>query len=223
MVVEGEVLGGLFVGLVDLDWRDKFRQVGYLRGSGTDKLVFGYTIRPGDMDSLGIVLAPGTESTGFGGDGAVKGTEVEQNPYYPGPVRLPEHKVDTKPPAVSSVSITSRPANGQAYGVGEVVSVEVAFSEKVTPSGDVNVELDVGGAARLATLQSVPERTFVNSLVFQYTVQQGDADADGIGIGANSLVRSGGGIYDKAGNAAALSYDTVVADSGQRVGASTEG
>ena len=224
VVVEGEVNAGLFVGLVDLNWRDKFREARYLRGSGADKLVFSYTVRPGDMDSLGIALPLGSESTGFGGDGAItaKGTEVEMNPNFPGPMRFQEHKIDTEPPSVTSVSITSRPANGQAYGVGEVVSVEVEFSEKVTLTGDVRLELDIGGEACQATLQSVPERSFVNSLVFHYTVQQGDEDADGIGIAANSLVRNGSGIHDIAGNSASLSHHTVVADSGQKVDAGSE-
>ena len=224
VAVEGEVHAGLFVGLFDLHWRDRFREAQYLRGSGTDTLVFGYTVRLGDMDSMGIALPGGTESSGFGGDGAIKakGTEVEINPNFPGPMRFQEHKVDTEPPSVSSVSITSRPANGEAYGAGEVVSVEVAFSEKVTPSGDVRLELEVGGEARQATLQSVPERSFVNSLVFHYTVQQGDEDADGIGVGANSLARNSGGVYDIAGNSAALSHDTVLSDSGQKVDAPAE-
>ena len=223
VVVEGEVHAGLFVGLFDLNWRDRFREARYLRGSGTDTLMFGYTVRPGDMDSLGIALPRGTESTGLGGEGAIKakGTEVELNPNFPGPVRFREHKIDTEPPSVSSVSITSRPANGQAYVVGEVVRVEVEFSEKVIRIGDLALEIDVGGAAHQATLQSMPERSFAKSLVFEYTVQQGDADTDGIGINANSFRSNGGVIHDNAGNAAALSHDTVVADSGQKVDTSS--
>ena len=222
VVVEGDVHVGMFVGLFDLNWRDRFREAGYLRGSGADTLVFGYTVRPGDMDSMGIALPTGTESTGFGGDGAImaKGTDVKINPNFPGPARFTEHKIDTEPPTVSSVSIISRPANGQAYAVGEVVRVEVEFSEGVTLRGDMGLDLDVGGVARQAKLQSVPERSFVNSLAFHYTVQQGDEDADGIGIGANSLTISGGGLYDIAGNSAGLSHDVVVVDSGQKVAAS---
>ena len=222
VVVEGDVHVGMFVGLFDLNWRDRFREAGYLRGSGAETLVFGYTVRPGDMDSMGIALPTGTESTGFGGDGAImaKGTDVKINPNFPGPTRFTEHKIDAEPPTVSSVSIISRPANGQAYAIGEVVRVEVEFSEGVTLRGDMGLDLDVGAVARQATLQSVPERSFVNSLAFHYTVQQGDEDADGIGIGANSLTINGGGLYDIAGNSAGLSHDVVVVDSGQKVAAS---
>ena len=100
--------------------------------------------------------------------------------------------------------------------------MEVAFGEKVTPDGGLQLELDVGGVARQATLRSMPERTFSNSLVFDYEVQEGDVDIDGVGIGANSLRPDGGAVYDSAGNAAGLSHDAVVADSGQQVDASEE-
>ena len=228
VVVEGDVTAGLSLGLKGGNWDEALRQATYLRGSGTDTLVFGYTIVPGDMDRKGIRIAVGSvfdnPLSRLGGSGTVKakGTDVEGHSMFRGTNHLRKHKVDTEPPTVSSVSITSRPANGEAYLVGEVVSVEVAFSEEVILSGDVWLDLDIGGAARQATLQPVPERSFVNSLVFQYTVQQGDEDADGIGIGANSLVRNGGGVYDIAGNSAALSHDTVVSDAGQKVDTSSE-
>ena len=221
VVVEGEVNAGLFVGLVDLNWRDKFREARYLRGSGADTLVFGYTVRPGDMDSLGIALPLGSESTGFGGDGAIKakGTEVEMNPNYPGPARFQEHKIDTEPPAVTWLGITSRPANGEAYAAGEVISVEAMFNELIQFQGDWHLELDVGGVPRQAAFESILKRGLRSVLVFHYMVQEGDADADGIGIGANSLKLNGGGICDNAGNLASLSHETVVADSGQKVDA----
>ena len=69
----------------------------------------------------------------------------------------------------------------------------------------------------------MPERAFSNLLVFDYTVQEGDTDTDGIGIGANSLKLNGGGIYDSAGNAAGLSHDAVAADSRQKVDGSAGG
>ena len=221
VVVEGDVSVGLHLGLDNYDWTGVERRASYLRGSGTDTLVFGYTVRPGDMDHKGVGLIMGTEDTGFGGSGTIKakGTDVERNPWYLGTGNQPEHKVDTAPPAISSLSIKSRPANGDAYAVGETVSVEVDFGERVTPSGDLRLELDVGGVARQATLRSVLDRTFTNALIFDYVVKGGDEDADGIGIGANRLSLNGGGIHDIAGNAAGLSHDTLVADPAHKVDA----
>ena len=228
VAVEGEVSVELYLGLEDYNWDEAKRQANYIRGSGTDTLVFGYTVRTGDMDPEGIGITIGTvldnAQSGFGGDGTIKakGTNVERNPWYLGTGHQPDHKVDTEPPAVSSVSITSRPTNGQTYDAGETISVQVVFSEDVTLSGDPSLELDVGGVARQATLRSVPERTFSSSLIFDYRVQAGDADIDGIGIGANRLRLNGGGIYDGAGNAADLSHDALAAGSAQKVDASQE-
>ena len=128
-------------------------------------------------------------------------------------------RVDTEPPSLTGLNITSQPANGEAYDTGEVIIVEATFDENVTSLGDLHLELDVGGVAREATLQVAPGGSFYDKLVFGYTVQEGDADTDGIGISANSLRQNGGGTYDIAGNSASLSHDAVVADSGHKVAA----
>ena len=72
------------------------------------------------MDDKGIMVTLGTERTGFGGDGTIKakGTDVERNPYYLGKGHQADHKVDTAAPTISSVRITSRPDNGEAYDAG---------------------------------------------------------------------------------------------------------
>ena len=221
VVVVGEVSVDLYLWGADFNPYQPSKQASYVRGSGSDTLVFGYTVRPGDMDNLGVKLILGSERTGFGGDGTIKaaGTDVERNPRYLGTGHLTDHKVDAVPPELSSLSITSRPADGEAYAAGETISVEVTFSEQVTPIGDLQLGLDVGGVVRQAMLRSVPEHTFGGSLVFDYTVQQGEADNDGIGIGANRLSLNGGGIHDIAGNTAGLSHDTVAADPDHKVAA----
>ncbi len=222
VAVEGEVTLDLYLGLEDYKWHEAIRKANYIRGSGSDTLVFGYTVRPGDMDPKGVGLIMGTENEGFGGSGAIAGKDsgVLRNPWYLGSGHQPKHKVDTEPPAISTVNIGSRPAGGDAYETGEEMRVEVVFSEKVKPHGDLQVELDVGGVARFATLRSVPGDAFSDSLVFAYTVQQGDEDADGVGIGANSLRLNGGGIYDGAGNSSGLSHGAVAAGSDQKVATS---
>ena len=228
VVVEGDVCVELYVGY-DGYHSDSVREADYLRGSGTDTLVFGYTVRPGDMDSRGIMLARGTvttgfrgtETTGFCGGGTITahGTDVQRNPRYPDLNVQPEHRVDTEPPAVSAVSIVSRPAAGGAYAAGEAIVVEVAFSEEVTVIGVPYIELDIGGKMGGATLPA--SQVTGSRLAFEYEVQSGDADGDGVGISANSLRLNGGDIHDRAGNLADLSFDTVAADPDQRVSTAT--
>ena len=222
VVVEGEVSVELYLGANGHNPEESSRWASYLRGSGTDRLVFGYTVRPGDMDNKGIMVALGTDSHGFGGSGTIKakGTDVERHPHYLGMGHQSAHKVDTITPAVTWLCITSRPANGEAYAAGEVISVEAIFNELIQFQGDLHMELDVGGVPRQAAFESILKRGLRSVLVFDYTVQKGDTDSDGVGIGANSLKLNGGSIYDSAGNAAGLSHDTVVADSGQKVNAS---
>ena len=224
--VEGDVTLGLYVGFASGNWNAARRHAQYLRGSGTDTLVFGYTVRPGDMDDRGIVIASGRPGSGFCGDGRIKakGTDVEWYPYYWGAGHRPDHKVDTAPPTISSINFKSRPGDGKAYDTGELVKIEVTFSERVTISGDLQLELDIGGVTRRAQLQSplTQGRSYKDTVVFRYAVQEGDTDTDCIGISANSLRLNGGSIHDSAGNGAGLSHGTVAADSAHRVDTSLE-
>ena len=217
VVVEGDVSIELHLGLDNYNWDVAKRLAQYIRGSGTDVLVFGYTVQSGDMDPEGVGLVMGTERYGFVGDGAIKakGTNVERNPWYIGTGHQPDHKVDTAPPSVSSVSIASQPNNGKAYVIGELIGVEVVFSEGVTIRGDVRLEMDIGGVPGRAAYTG--DQGFVRTALFQYEVEEGDVDTDGIGIGANRILLDGGGIYDRAGNAAGLSHPAVAVDPAHKV------
>ena len=180
VVVEGVVTVDIHLGLDDDNWDEAERKANYLRGSASDTLVFGYTVRPGDMDPKGVGIIMGAvfdwKESGFGGSGTIKakGTDVERNPWYIGTGHQPDHKVDTEHPVISSVVITSSPTNGAAYNAGEYVGAEVAFSEQVTSSGEPQLQLQVGGEVRLATLVPEPEGTYSESLGFGYDVQEGD-------------------------------------------------
>ena len=79
-------MGDAYLGYDGYHSEGTARQAAYRRGSSTDTLVFGYTVRPGDMDPRGIMLAVGSETTGFCGSGTIKGEgmEVERNPWYRG-------------------------------------------------------------------------------------------------------------------------------------------
>lgn len=211
VVVEGEVGLALYVGLVDDNWAEAWREADYLSGSGTDTLVFRYTVQPGDMDIRGIAIPHG--ATAVLGSGTIKaaGTDVEHLEHFPATGHLPDHKIDTAPPIISGIYLISRPADEEAYGVGEVVRVEVVFSEPVAKTGDLQLELDVGGTTRLASLrpEANPNRHYDNDMEFEYQVQSGDTDSDGIGFITNSLRLNGGTIHDHAGNPADLSHEPV--------------
>ena len=122
---------------------------------------------------------------------------------------------DRKVPSIESIAITSDPEEDATYGVGDSVEVTVRFSEDVTDTGEPQLELDFDGVAKTAGYQSVTGA----AVVFSYTVAVGDADADGIAIGANKLSLNGGSIRDAAENAAVLARDAVAAAPGHKVSA----
>ena len=222
--VEGEVRLGLYVGLVHDNWAEAWREADYLRGSGTDTLVFGYTVAPGDTDIRGIAIPGGAIAVLGSGTIKAEGTDVEYQMHFPATGHLPDHKIDTVAPTISGVYVMSRPANGQAYLTGEVIRVEVVFSEPVARPGDLQLELDIGGANRRASLRpdANPDRRFNNDMVFEYQVQAGDTDSDGIEISANGIQLNGGAIHDRAGNPADLSHQPIPADPHQKVNTDVE-
>jgi hypothetical protein len=89
---------------------------------------------------------------------------------------------------------------------GDVVSVTVTMSEATLVTGTPTLTLLVGLSPVSATYVSGSGTT---ALVFNYTILAGQTDANGIGIGANSLALSGGTLKDAAGNAATITHALV--------------
>ena len=224
--IEGEPTIGIGLGWDGSNHEAATREAAYLRGSGTDTLVFGYTVTPGDNDDRGVVIFMGLPTYGYGGEGTIKarGTDIERSPYYLGSGYQPNHKVDTTPPRINSVAIESRPRNGESYDIGEIISLKVEFSEKVIIDGAPHVNVDIGGMNRHATLQSDVRSSsgYVDAAIFQYQVQPGDSDDDGIGLFANSFILNDAGIHDRAGIGLGLTHAAIAAAPGQRVDTSAD-
>ena len=121
-------------------------------------------------------------------------------------------------PTISSVAISSTPAEGQnqSYKIGDAVEATVTFSGAVDVTGTPQLEIDVGGTPKTLSYSS---GTSSAELVFTgYTVAEGDEDTDGISIDADSVTLSGGTIK-KAGDTvnATLSHSVVAGAAGQKV------
>ena len=116
---------------------------------------------------------------------------------------------------VSSVAITSSvPSNQNGhYRIGDTISVTATFNKAVTVTGKPEVELDVGGTAKAAVYAS---GSGAAALVFEYTVAEGDADADGIAIGQNKLTLAGGTVKDGSTDVA-LAHSAVAASASHKV------
>ena len=127
---------------------------------------------------------------------------------------------DSTSPTVSSIAITSDPGDEEStwdddgiYGIGDIISVTVTFSEDVTVKGSPRLELNIGGAAKKAEYKSAVG----SKVVFSYTVAEGDSDSDGIAISENKLTLNGGSIKDAADNAADLTHDALAGQADHQV------
>ena len=186
-------------------------------------LSFDYRIVKGDLDLDGVAvdanslaLNGGTIRDGAGNDAVLTHSAAAADPDF---------IVDAVPATVMSVAITSDPGSDNTYGVGDTIEVTVTFSESVrVPRWSCGkgicmprLELNIGGAAKVAKTH---ERATIKgtAVVFRYTVQNGDNDADGIYIGANKLSLNGGSIEDDVGDSGGEDADithSAVAESAE--------
>ena len=121
---------------------------------------------------------------------------------------------------ISSVAISSDTGDGNSigdddgvYGIDDAIQITVTFDQAVIVTGAPELELDIGSKAAPATYAS----SAGNEVVFSYTVAEGDADTDGIAIGANKLALDGGSIKDASDNDANLAHASLAAQSGHLV------
>ena len=121
-------------------------------------------------------------------------------------------------PVVTDVAITSSPASGDAYDVGETITVDVTFDQTVTVEGTPNLALTIGSEARKAGGSHV---TGQSKITFSYVVAANDRDANGISIAGNALTLNGGTIRNAKDEDARLGLGAhaVVGATGHKVSA----
>lgn len=117
---------------------------------------------------------------------------------------------DQLAPTVDSLSLTST----GPYKAGDIVEVSVVFTEVVNVTGAPLGTITVGASNKATTYSG---GTGSDTLTYEYEVQAGDTDTDGISIPANSLSLNGGTIKDAAGNNATLTHSSVADNSSHKV------
>ena len=151
-------------------------------GSGTDTLVFGYTVAPGDVDDDGVFI--GKEGVTLVGDRDGNPQAGEITSVATGvPAHIdhvseaqPNHKVDGTR-SIRTVEVISTPVlETDTYGAGETIRFRVTFNVAVDGDPVFTFALD-GGESRSAAHETGGGTT---ALVFGYTVVSGDTDANGI-------------------------------------------
>ena len=182
----------------------------YHSGSGTNTLLFAYTVQAGDyeesrsgaLSGAHLIFAPGDSYMAL--DGASVRALADGSPALLVSAAAwstaygSSHKMEARPAFAKSASISSSPERGTTYGTGETITARLAMSEAVRVTGRPSIRLDVGGARHRANYVG-PIGTATDALEFSYVVQSGDFDADGVtlcasGPGCGSIQLDGGTI-----------------------------
>jgi hypothetical protein len=184
------------------------RQAQYVSGTGTDSLVFRYTLVPGDVDSDGVTLATTiTANSGTITDATTPFTSffsITANNTFTVPTTagILANSLQPQATTVTKGLDSTYPTWGTTttldnyWIIGQDLNITVGFNTNmyVTQTGGTpTLALTIGSTTRNATYLSGGDGQ--TSLVFRYTIQEGDLDTDGsIGIGSISL--NGGVITD---------------------------
>lgn len=168
----------------------------YSSGSGTSALVFSFTLDSNDLDLDGIDMATAfTFSSSSISDVSV-GNSFSNSFTAPNTSGI---LFDGVGPTISSVT---GPTAG-TYIENQVLSFTVNYSEAVTITGTPQLTLDIGGTTKYANYSS---GSGSSAIVYQYTVELGLNDKNGIQATANIL--NAGSITDIPGNPATLTMST---------------
>lgn len=183
----------------------------YAEGSGSSTLTFDYVVREDDLDEDGISIAA-NQLQAAGSATITDSNRVPASLDHPARPDDAQHKVDAVAPRITGIAISSTPATGDAYVVGERIEVTVTFDEDIAVSGTPTLALTVGAEQRNAfcTRGRASE-----TLACGYRVAQGDADDDGVSVAEGEL--SGGTITDLPGNAGERAHGSLPDDPNHKV------
>ena len=184
-------------------------------------LFFSYKVQGDDRDEDGISIPANALTLNGGTITATDGTtdaDLTHAPVGPERDRKVDGSSDVTPPRVKAIIFDTSPARGDTYELGETVKVSVEFDGPVE-AGTFQLALTIGTETRYATMFS--RAIGRHWYYFEYTVQEGDRDEDGISIPANALILISGAVTDPSGTVDAdLTHGTVAADAGRKVNGS---
>ena len=164
----------------------------------------------------------------------IKWTKISTDPGTPdvlnftGTITDNDGGTATAPAIVTDgVRVTSTPAAGDTYGLGETIEITVTFDNAVTvdtSGGTPRIQFRLG-PPRTDRWAAYSRGSGGTALVFIYTVQSGDMDNDGIWLEENFLQLQSGTIRAAADNTtdATLTYAEPGLQTEHKVNGSVEG
>ena len=190
------------------------RNATYVSGSGTKFLTFRYTTVPGDVDTDGIELAPAiVQDTG---DIAVSAaptvsffTDPLNNVIEP-PSMIGVILSSLRPQPISiarNIDLTSAvfgTALDNVWIIGQEIKITIGFNTGIfvnTTMGTPTIQMNIGGITKNATYLSGGDGQ--TSLIFTYTIVEGDLDMDGE-IDLGDIVLNGATMIDGSNTVALL-------------------
>lgn len=166
-----------------------------LSGTGSNTLVFTYTVATGDLDADGIEVA----ALALNGSSIKDAAGNDLIPTLNNVEPTTGVKVDAVEPVVTSVAV---PAD-RIYTAGQTLTLIVHYTKPVLVTGMPVINTTIGTATKAFTYNS---GTGTQDLSFSYTVAAGDLDRDGITIPANITLGTAT-IKDAATNNAVLALN----------------
>ncbi|WP_173275650.1 S-layer homology domain-containing protein [Paenibacillus sp. NEAU-GSW1] len=192
--------------ILDVNGVQKYAQ--YESGTGTDQLMFSYTVQSSDNDANGI---------SFLNEGAIdlNGAMIRDAAGYSINVApsalpaLPSIVLDTVQPVIESAAVAAK-----TYIYGSTMTVELQLSEPVTIAGGTpKLPMTVAGST-VEAVYAAGSGTDKLSLI--YSPGAGIRDTNGIELSA-ALLAEGASIVDAAGNTIALTIPGTLELSGVNV------
>ena len=184
-----------------LDVGGTTRYATYVSGSGTNKLVFRYTVLLNDIDTDGIQVMPllpavplvdlnlGTIKDPAGNDASLL---TYGRPLLTGVL------VDGVRPVISSII----PPASTTHLDGATLNFTVNWSEAMDVVGTPRLQLTIGSSTVYADYVS---GTGTTALIFSYTIVSGDEDLNGVSI-VGPLDLNGGSLQDPVTNDGYLTF-----------------
>ncbi|MGI2142199.1 putative Ig domain-containing protein [Shewanella baltica] len=178
------------------------RTINYASGSNSSTLTFNYTVQSGDTSADLDYVATNSLMLNSGTIRDAASNNATLTLPSPGAANsLGANRnivIDGVAPTVSSVNAST--ADG-TYKLGDIISIQVNFSEVVSVTGTPQLTLDTGTTDRTIDYAS---GSGSSTLTFNYTIQSGDTSSDLDYVATNSLALNSGTIRDAATNNATL-------------------
>ena len=96
--------------------------------------------------------------------------------------------------SVTGVEVSSRPAEGDTYALGETIRIRVTFNETMAVTGSPRLKIDMDPAYWGEKWANYESGSGTSALTFAYQVVEPNFSTQGIAVLANTLELNGGTI-----------------------------